>query len=323
MEFQGRARGFLHSKQNDWPIIRRINELWVAGHLHLLDDQARRFLPEKQFPMNNDVEKLRAVHNVTLKFLYPVIPDYFWQDDAPAIINVFGQFGANDDRLKRFRRLLNHLDEQGTLTQARNLTFHSSSRFVEHYEKLIVAFSMTFIDGDHKIIHGERSATTVTLEDIKQLYQDSFEILGDILPSLLGLNNLIHRKNSQDVLPRRADVRTLQDYATLQKADRLDYFDGSETLDFIVIGIFDNLVRNSIAHSSYDYDPVSQLITFRHLGSDRTKSVYLVEFLESVWKIFVALLRNIEVVYQLRKFHYVILRGEQTVHPSVFAAEAE
>jgi hypothetical protein len=109
----------------------------------------------------------------------------------------------------------------------------------------------------------------------------------------------------------------------LQKADRLDYFDGKETLDFVLGGVFDNLIRNSIAHSSYDYDPVSQLITFRQLGSDKTRELYLVEFLESVWKIFVALLRLMEFVYQLRKYHYVILKGECTVHPSVFAVEHE
>jgi hypothetical protein len=199
MEFQGRARGFLHSKQNDWPIIRRINELWLGGHLHLLDNQARQFLPEKQFPMNNDVEKLRAVHNVTLKFLYPLVPDYFWRDDAPAIINAFGECGSTSDKLKRLRRMLSHLEEQGTLARHESAMFSLLSRFVENYEKLIVAFSMTFIPSDHKLIYVDRSATTVTIEDVKQLYQDSFESFGDVLPSMLGVNNLIHRKHSQDV----------------------------------------------------------------------------------------------------------------------------
>lgn len=317
-EFQGRARGFLLSYRENWPVVKRINQLWLAGQLHLLDGQARQFLSERQFPMDSEVEKLRAVHNVTLKFLYPIIPDNFWSHDAPKLIDTFAECGSTEPKLKRFRRLLLSLEKQGSLPRYESSVFGLLSRFLESYERLIVGFSMTYIPGNHATIYEDRSATAVTLEDVKQLYQDAFEVIGDILPAIIGANNLLVRSHAQDMAPRRKDIRNLQDYAALQKADRFAYFDGEGPFDFVVVNIFDNLVRNSIAHNSYEYDPVTQLITFGELGSNRTVAMYLVEFIEKVWRILAAVLNMGEVVYQLRKYHRVIIKGERVVSPSVF-----
>ncbi|PKH10544.1 metal-binding protein, partial [Planomicrobium sp. MB-3u-38] len=60
-EFKQRTNRFLDKIENEWPTIKRINELWFNGNHNYLPKEIHRLLDKTQFPADNELELLRGV----------------------------------------------------------------------------------------------------------------------------------------------------------------------------------------------------------------------------------------------------------------------
>jgi hypothetical protein len=193
--------------------------------------------------------------------------------------------------------------------------------FVDRFRYLIPAFGLRFWSKPLRGVVSSKGISTASFDDLKNFYAHLFEIAADVLPLLVAYNNLHHR-GSFDTMPSiRRDVTSLEHYFEKSKGERAKFVGGSELFDFIVYGHLDNKLRNAIAHASYSYEARRQRIVYFPSGlsgKGSSQSIHLLAFAQHCWSIFFCIVDLMELVYQTRKLYFVSVKGERTVHPSVF-----
>lgn len=316
LEFKARTVEFLRLKDSQWPVLRRINELWIDQRHEYVVAEIRQRLPEKQFPMNNPLEIHRAVHTLNLLFLHPLLDINRFEAATGLIFDGIDSLSStNTPELIAFAR---HFGERGLLSLFEAKLLRQNVQFVERFNFLIPVFSLQFYPTVTTELLTQKALSTTSFEDVKQLYLDSFEVAVDASTLVAAFDNIKHRRHFTRMKPIRRDVATLEQYESKAKGIRVAYFDGSETFDHLLSHL-DNGLRNAIGHGSYEYDGRTQQITYYPSGerTGKPKAMYLLEFGQRCWGIFMCLVDLEELVYQGAKMHRLI-EGDEPVDPQVF-----
>src|SRR5262249_52981983 len=70
VEFGNRATTFLEFIKDEWPKVRRINELWGADKLELLENElGKHYAHDEDLPVGRELALLRSVHSLNTMFL--------------------------------------------------------------------------------------------------------------------------------------------------------------------------------------------------------------------------------------------------------------
>ena len=309
------AIGFYNFIEDGWPRVRRINELWLNGDKSHLPHEVNKLLSKKEFPMNNELEYLRGVHQINLLTLTSILEKRFWSEAELLNDHLLNLFSPNYLKL---------VDEfLPVLPQYEQKLFKCISNFVGIYPFLIPAYGLSF----YKVIPDnffiDYGITTTSIEDIKEFYVDTYETIVEISRLIIAYNNLKHRGSYDKMATKRRDVTSILDYDSLSKGKRLEFFTGEETFDFIIVNYLNNEIRNALGHNTFEVDRFSQLITFYPSGKESTEKVvtmYLVEFAKQCWDLFQSATKLLELVYITRKAHYIGL-GQKSVDPNIFVKQ--
>jgi hypothetical protein len=314
--FKSKTLTFLARSKELWPKVRRINELWNAGQTQYLASEIHKYLPQKQFPMNNDVEMLRGVHQINLLFFSPVQDDDYLtratKSLMPAILNTAKQYPEG------FLDLLHHFVPSDLLKHYENKIFLRMQSFVDLFRSVIPAFAQRFYS---QPVGPEKGMTTAGFDELKHYYADTYETLTEVMPLVIAFNNLKYRGDYKVMKALRRDVITFEDFLHRSKGERVQYLDGAEFFDSLLYPALDNKLRNAIAHNSYTYDRVAQDVTYYpsgKTGEGDERHLSLLQFADRCWQLTQRLMDFAELLYQTRKNSYVFLHGQMTVSPEVF-----
>ncbi len=317
--FRSRFVAFLNNIDKSWPEVRRINELWNSGERGYLAKEVHTMLPRKQWPMTNEAEMLRGVHQVKLRFFHPILSsDYFTaasEDLMPKIKGLAQKHPAG------FVDLLTYFSPDNLLKHYEQISFNRLQVFVELFRSLIPAFAQFFYKNG---VPDDVGITTVDFDALKHFYADSYESLSELLPLVIAYNNLSERGDFRVMKSLRKDVTTLDQLLEKSKGDRLRFVDGSEPFGGGIAKDLNNKLRNAIAHNSYSYDRKQQQITYfssGQIGQGDALSITLLAFAGACWNLQNRMMEVVELLYQTRKNGFVFLHGHPIVSPVVFASE--
>jgi hypothetical protein len=318
LEFKRQTLQFLHFCKNEWPTVRRVNELWLSGQNQYLAAQVGKYLPRSQFPMDSEVEFLRGVHQVNLLFLWPVLSQPRFGRTTRFLFRTIPTLIKRDQR--RASELLEFFQRDRLIESFEKRLFQRIEHFVRVFQYLIPVFALSFYKNRPRNLLKEKGTTTSSVDDVKHFYSEAFEDLSEVALLSIAYNNLHHRGAFDKMLAKRKDVHSITDLQSKSKGDRLQFVSGSEAFDFLSKGL-DNKLRNAIAHGSYTYNTVTQQLQYYPngvQGKGPAKKIYLVNLIQSCWEVLGSIVDHAELIYQTRKFYFVLLRGQKTVHPSVF-----
>lgn len=301
--FKKKTLQFLMKKENYWPQYRRINELWHRKNYNYLVSELKKYIPNKNFPLNNELHFLMAVHQMNIEFLSSVLDDQFFNKNSSLVMNeIISLFERSP---KEFGKLIDYFSE--FLHRYEEKIFECIEVFVEKFNYMIPVFGLNFYQ-DKSLISNSKGITTVAFNDLKRFYIDVYEVLTEMLELLIALNNLKHRGNFKTMKTKRRDVVTLEDYVKKNKGAKAEFLDGSETFDNLLYPNLNSKLRNAISHYTYRVDGINQIITYYPSGNEKMKdppTMSLVEFVQSCWNIFQSLINFAELVYQTRKMTYL------------------
>lgn len=260
--FKAQTQQFLSLIENEWPRVRRINELWLAGSLDYVRREVWKVLPQDKFPMNNRLECMRGVHNINLLFLKPALD----MDRFMATVDFLGTatVGLARSRRTELGNLVDDFADQGLLRQYEARVLHGMTQWVETFPFLIPAFGVRlFYQGEPGDLGAATCGlNTASFEDLKQFFLDTFESSSEMLRLVVAMNNLEHRRDFLRMASRRRDVATLVDFDAKSKGERLQFVDGSEAFDRLVDPPLDNKLRNAIGHFAYRHDGARQVVRY-------------------------------------------------------------
>ncbi len=307
-DFKQRTIKFIHSIE-DWPKIKRINELWLKGNYDYLKNEVNYFLSEKKYPLSNQLEQLMAVHHLTLKFFNPIMNKKRFQDNSGFILNQINKFSK--ENIDLLIELVQYFKQNNLIKRFENKLFRLCNQFVKKFKFIIPAFSLNFYKEVKSSIYKNKGISTASFEDFKELYLDYYEVLGDISILLISFNNLLYRKDFNDVEDKRSDIKSIDDLRNKSKGIKLNFLNNKEKYSNLLSNEMDNNIRNAIGHNSFKFDTFTQLITFYPKGEDnkdRIEEVYLAEFAFKCLKLFWTLIDLYELLYQTQKV-YLLTQG--------------
>jgi len=272
--------GFIHQSREYWPQIKRTNELWNNGqHEHCKNELRSLGLPEDRYPLSNDLEMLKAMKHLNVNFIGAILPEGFFSHDADAISGTI--LGLCDTQKEQLRALARRLKDNGKLRRCRELFVSRVDHFIQTFPHLVPVFSAAYYKAPEAQVLQEKGLFTGSLRTLSQYYIDSYENLIEMADGIVALNNLIHRNDYNAMRPLRKDVVALDDYARLQKGDRLQFIiNADEDFGDCLGPYINNRVRNSIGHGSTRFDPITQQLDFYSGLAQTTPAVskYLTEF---------------------------------------------
>lgn len=317
-KFANNYMDFLHFIKSDWFYIRRIHELWISGNHNYLAQQMRHYLPPDKFPLNNDLEYLRGIHQLFLLGFRSVLPNDFYQKTTQSIWNGINEVAKVN--LPGYKLLTEFFNDNGYLDQYENRVLKILNGFVEKYPFFITTMGLQYYEVKPDLVRN--GTTTVSFEDVKYYYLECFEAIGEIMTLVVAYNNLKYRNNCFKMADSSfTQVKTLQDFISMRnKGNKLLFCTNTESFYNLVGLEVDNGLRNAIGHDSYSFDGVNQVIGYfssGQLGKGDKQTIYLIEFIEKTIDLFHMLVALIELLYQTRKSYYV-LHGITPISPEVF-----
>ncbi|WP_312635135.1 SEC-C metal-binding domain-containing protein, partial [Oscillibacter sp.] len=309
---------FLNFIDNGWPFIRRLHEIWLSDNHQFLAEQMRDQLPTDIFPLNNDLEYLRGIHQLFLMGFRSVLPKNFYDYTTKSIwSNIMDVAKANPTG---YNALTEFFHKNDLLKEYEERVLKVLNSFIDKFPFFITAIGLeSYVTAPDLSKNG---TTTVSFEDVKHFYLECFEAIGEIIAIVLAYNNLKYR-NDPFSMPDSTfkTVKTLQDFINMRnKGNKITFCSSDEVFNNIIALDTDNGLRNAIGHDSYSYDGVSQTIIYYSSGTKGTgesDKIYLIEFIQKALGQFYTIIVLIELLYQTRKFYYV-QHGLIPISPDVF-----
>lgn len=308
---------FLLFIENDWPFLRRLHEIWLSDNHEFLPAQMRNRLPVDIFPLNNDLEYLRGIHQLFLIGFGTVLPKNFYTYTTKAIWGNVTEVSTKNP--EGFRSLTEYFQTKGLISEYESRSLKVLSGFVERYPFFITAIGLeSYSKAPNLLMEG---TTTVSFEDVKNFYLECFEAVGEIIPLVVAYNNLKYRDNFSSMPDSsHPTIKKLDDFIDMRnKGNKMTFCTSEETFSKIIDLDIDNGIRNAIGHDSYSYDGVNQVILYYPSGKtgkgDQCK-IYLIEFIRKTLKQFYTMITLIELIYQTKKLYFV-LHGITPISSSV------
>lgn len=153
----------------------------------------------------------------------------------------------------------------------------------------------------------EFGITTLDYQRLENFYKKAFEFLCDYMPIIIGLNNIVERNDFHNFATGKIDFKTKMNEfnSKYQRFEQCIIKGEKFSSDFA--DCLDNILRNSEAHFSTEYDALTQMITFKNVkrGHEKICSKYLVEFGIDVIEIFQKCIILWEYAYQLNKIYLI------------------
>lgn len=307
-----------------WPQFRQMNDLWLSDNHQYLKDLIRPFLPAKQFPLNNDLELLRGLHILQIRWFNPIFRGNYFDIISEKMFGGIREIVAKDGM--KYFELIDFFVGHQMLDNFERDVFKILHAFIRSYKYFVIALSLECYS-DKPNLETEGTAT-VTFDDVKYFFQDCFECIGELAPLAIAYNNAKYRSSFREMAespdPSLVKVKNIDDLLNQTKSNRLKFCLSDEVFNQIIELNYSSELRNVIGHlECFQYEGASQCITYYPscvVGKGDKKSIYLVDFLCLALKQFRTVLLLNELVYQTKKMYFAT-QGQRPVNSNVFETD--
>jgi len=308
---------FLEFSESRWPEIKRIHDIWVDEKHEYLAKELRKYLSEKTFPLDNELELLRGVNMVTIMVFFNLLNKERFSSNSKFVMDEISRL--SEKKLKNLMKLVNYFEANHLIYKYESKLYTQLDRFIVIFPHLIPVFGLQFYREIPRDLAIEKGLTTASIEDLKQFYVDTYEILAETIDLIVSFNNLEHRGDFEKMASRRRDIKTISDFIAKSKGIKIDFIDGTEAFDKLIYKILNNKIRNAIDHNSYKCDGLSQLIKFypKDLQDESdVEEMYLLDFARCCWDLFLCIVDSYVLVYQTRKL-FLVMSGYSSIDPKL------
>ena len=175
--------------------------------------------------------------------------------------------------------------------QLERKTLQLLKTFLDIYPKFLPVFNTLRIK-EYK----DLGISTLTFEDIKTFYQDSYELILYGLPRVVALNNIYCRKSINAFVDKTENFKNrIESYNSKTNIYR-DLVSQHDEFSWLINTAIENHIRNSIGHFNYEEDTEQQTVLFidDHKGKTKTETKALMEISRDCVNMFYTLVNLLE-----------------------------
>lgn len=285
---------FLQKWENDWEKIKIKLDLCYNEKYDLL---LSRFGGKYQeFP--DDINCIMSVHQELIFFCAKILPKNTLKDYTK-IGNRLIKILQNAP--KEFTEFCQIYDLDYT-KQLERKTLQLLKTFLDIYPKFLPVFNTLRIK-EYK----DLGISTLTFEDIKTFYQDSYELILYGLPRVVALNNIYCRKSINAFVDKTENFKNrIESYNSKINIYR-DLISQHDEFSWLINTAIENHIRNSIGHFNYEEDTEQQTVLFidDHKGKTKTETKALMEISRDCVNMFYTLVNLLELNYNILKIQII------------------
>lgn len=287
-----RVYSFIRYRDNRWLQVQALEDLYFAGKF----DHMNRLSHEMGFPYEivNEVDGLIVLHQATVCGFINILPvevkelnEYttlILSLDPQAVSRMVEDLGGRDFMDSTLRRVM-----------------RLYSKWVDCFEKFCPTVVVSIIDAQEKFDKEAYGISTASFDDIKSFYADSYELIQDMVPVAVGLNNVLSRGDCNKF--HDSDVTDFKKQVS-EAAFMMNCMNSDEPFSMNLD--LHKHIRNSIAHYNYRFDESTQEIHFidSHRGRCNAETAYLFDLALLCYENMGILLRLNEMLYSMQIADY-------------------
>jgi len=315
MEYERFGKEFMHIisyRDNQYPIVRAVNELYNANNIEMLKKTIREHYDKEDllFPLNNEADILRAVSMINqIQFL-----DYDGKGTTEKVTSLYME--ACKGHLSEVNDFVLFLSQLSRIPMWKRRIYNLYDQVYSKIDLLTPAIGIDYYKkGKEELLSGAFSITTTSFEDIKQVYVDLYELICELLIVIIGFDNIILKNDFNAITPvKDLNVSSLSDVPKMRKkANILKLVELNAPLEKLLYPCLNPDIRNSIGHFSYDSEETAdgkgQIIRFYEVNDrSRYTDVSLVQICYDIWQMYKCLGIFNELIYHL-EIQELMLKG--------------
>lgn len=186
--------------------------------------------------------------------------------------------------------------------QIERKTLQLIKAFLDKYPKFLPIFNTLKVKEFKDL-----GISTLSFEDIKSFYQDSYELILYNLPRIVALNNVCGRKDINKFINTNTDfeekINSYRSKVNIYK----ELISNNDDFSWLINNSIENHIRNSIGHFNYKENLEEQAILFidDHMGKQKTDTKTLMEIARDCVNMFYSLVNLLELNYHLLKIQTI------------------
>jgi hypothetical protein len=179
VHFAQRTIAFLRKIKMEWARICRANELWISGSLDFIGKELSTLLPIKmRMAPRNNLDCLLGIRYINQAFFKLIYDDNRVGQCNTLFSTIDALYKTNPSQIND---LATYFENNNYLKDIEKRIFRCLSQFVKKYPLLIPVWSLIFFQNIPDNLFTEYGITTISFEDIKDMYQDIYEVASDLL----------------------------------------------------------------------------------------------------------------------------------------------
>lgn len=242
----------------------------------------------------NDINAIMLTHQQLLNFCNKILPKNILHEYTKLNQRITSLKTNQDQEFETFISIFS----LESIKDFERKLLHLIKQFLDNYPKFLPIFNTLHIE---KL--DDFGISTLSFEDIKSFYQDSYELILELLPEIIGLNNIIRRKYLNNFTCGINNFETkINSYNSKFKRYE-ELLDRQDKFSWLVTEKIQNHVRNSIGHFNYEENPIEQTIIFtdKHKNKKQQFNKSLIDVAKDCVYMFYSLINLLELNYNLLK----------------------
>lgn len=285
----------LKMKEDEWRTIRRVFELWSnhSNELYLKQELKRNLIKHQEGDSLWQEKGLHILYNRIGKFMK------YDEKRSDAIVTSMKKLPYGE-----VKNLLEFLSLKEYLVNCKRRIYEVTNQYIDKFQYMMPAYKELL--KEIEVNYNDFGITTTSFEILKDFYISCYELLGDMVPILNGLNNILLRKRYNESTDAKIKYEDLLYKPNSLKVKKYIPEEGFSKLVSIK---FNERMRNAIGHYDYKIEGKSQKILYtRNTNHTEHKEyedeIYLLEFTIDCLKLYQSVVYMEEIIYLLETADY-------------------
>ena len=280
-------------KTNKWNLLNSLYDIYIGNKIEFIKEPILSFLPN--YTVNNKLDAAMALHQSSVIGMNKILDSNCLEEFMECSNKIMGKNTIFE--VKRFVEFLKN-NENFDFQVKRILKIYS--RWIVDFERYIPIVT-TSLGKLRDVFNKENyGIATISFENMISFYNDTYELLLDMVTVAVGLNNIFVRGDFNKFISK-SDLENFDDYYKLTKSQRLNALGKEEPFSKYIC--MDRNVRNAIAHYTYDFENNTQKIYFydKYKNKEKIKELYLCDLALLCYDNITILVYLNELFYNIRK----------------------
>jgi len=290
-----RFYNFLAIWENGWDDIKiKIDLCYNEKYDVLLPRLSHNY---DEFP--DDINCIMSVHHELIKFCIKILPKNILKDYSKISSKLNKMVENNFQGFVDFIKLYDF----DYTKQLERKTLQLIKNFLDIYPKFLPVFNTLKLDDYENL-----GISTLSFEDIKTFYQDTYELILYSLPRIVALNNIYCRKHINNFVSTTTEfIDKINSYRSKVNIYR-ELVAKHDEFSWLINNAIENHIRNSIGHFNYEESFEEQKIVFIDdcNGRCKTETKTLMEISRDCIYMFYTLMNLLELNYNVLRIQTII-----------------